>query len=61
MNNQHYDITPGFLAAKIDHVEERLTGIFERTYDLIELMNARLKVLEAVVSSPPASNTRSST
>jgi hypothetical protein len=59
--DQHYNITPGDLATKIDHLEERLFGIFDRTYDLIEQMDARLKVLEAVVSSPPASNTRSRT
>ncbi len=53
----HY--TPADLAVTINHLEDRLFGIFDRVFDLVTAIDGRLKVIEAVLTAPPASNTRS--
>jgi hypothetical protein len=53
-----FEFTPADLAFKIGNMEDRLFGIFERVFDLITAIDGRLKVIEAVLTAPPASNTR---
>ena len=47
------------MAVKINYMEDRLFGIFDKVFDLVSAIDGRLKVIEAVLTAPPASNTRS--
>jgi hypothetical protein len=53
------EYTPADLAFKINVMEDRLINIFDRMYDLVQALDGRLKVIEAVLTAPPACNTRS--
>jgi hypothetical protein len=58
-NASTFEFTPADLAFKINLMEDRLFGIFDKVYDMITAIDGRLKVIEAVLTAPPASNTRS--
>ncbi len=58
-NASFHHYTPADLAVKISYMEDRLFGIFDKVFDLIAAIDGRLKVIEAVLTAPPASNTRS--
>ena len=55
--NMNY--TPADLQVSIAFLDDRMAAFCERIYDLVERIDGRLRVIEAVVSAPPASNTRS--
>ena len=57
--NPRHEFTPADLACHIGHLDDRMAAFCDRIYDLVERIDGRLKVLEAAVAPPPASNTRS--
>ncbi len=59
--NPRMEFTPADLACSIHLLEDRLFSLFDKVYDLVNSIDGRLKVIEAVLTAPPASNTRSHT
>ena len=51
--------TPADLQVSIAFLDDRMHAFCERIVDLVERIDGRLKVLEAVLTPPPANNTRS--
>ena len=50
--------TPSDLVCKLEYFEDRLNRILEGIYDRLEGIDGRMKVLEAVITTPVAMNTR---
>ena len=51
-NTNPFQYSPAELAVKLDYIEYRLYGLFDRIYDRLEAIDRRMKVLEAVITPP---------
>ena len=57
--NHRMEYTPAMLGNKLDYIQDRLYGIFDLLLDKFEDIDARLKMIEAVIALPVAMGTRS--
>ncbi len=60
-NMEYPPYGPADLAAKMDHVEDRLTAVFERLFDLYEVPLFAVALLPCFFTHAPPSEPRQST
>ena len=53
-----FQYTPADLVCKLECFEDRLLRLLDSIYDRLEGIDGRMKVLEAVITTPVAMNTR---